>query len=75
MVSASTAVMAVTIQGVGVVIKHSDLYRIEAGDLSPSAHATQRLTEHPYGNLQERLQEWLQRPTVAFMMMKVRDGQ
>ncbi|QDE47310.1 hypothetical protein EIN43_06965 [Enterobacter hormaechei] len=33
--------------GVGVVIKHSDLYRIEAGDLSPSAHATQRLTEHP----------------------------
>ena len=73
MVSASTAVMAVTIQGVGVVIKHSDLYLIEAGDLSPSAHATQRLTEHPYGK--ERLQEWLQRPTVAFMMMKVRDGQ
>lgn len=65
--------MARIIQGVGVVIKHSDLYRIEAGDLSPSAHAIRRLTEHPYGNLRERLQEWLQRPTVALMMVNNKD--
>lgn len=42
-----------------------DIYKLSREEITPIGRATQRLTEHPYGNLKERWQEWLERDTRA----------
>lgn len=45
------------------------IYKSGREEITPIGRAVQRLEHHPYGNLQVRYQEWLERPTVALLVL------
>jgi len=71
-VSILTAGTAHTIKGAGVhmAIEPIELHRAGRDEISPVGRATELLTK----NLQESLQEWLRRPTMALMLLQMRES-
>lgn len=46
----------------------------EEQPLSPIGEAIERLKVHPYGNLQERFKEWLERDTERLIVWREADN-